>query len=283
MTRIGSRSRALGVVSTVLALVVIAGCDPTPEPGDGVVRETVEISSDLSGELFAPASGDPTAILVMVPGGAWLTADPTGLHPLAEHLADVGITVLAARVRAAEDGVTYPTPVSDVVCALAYVAAREGGDETDPVPTVVLGHSSGAHLAALAALTPDVAEECTDPIVTPDGLVGLAGPYDVSAIPDLAHPFFGTDPEEDPETWRRGNPLRVSASMPQLPVLLVHGESDDVVPASFTREFALALESGGHQVATTMIPGADHVSIYTPEVVGEIVTEWVRELERLNG
>jgi pimeloyl-ACP methyl ester carboxylesterase len=44
--------------------------------------------------------------------------------------------------------------------------------------------------------------------------------------------------ETDAALWESGNPLLRAGLRPEIPVLLIHGDSDDLVPPSFTSEFA---------------------------------------------
>jgi acetyl esterase/lipase len=185
------------------------------------------------------------------------------------------------RIRAAEDGVRYPVPVEDVLCALASAVATTAARGVQPGPIVVLGHSSGAHLAALAVLAvTDYSPTCRDPLVRPTALVGVAGPYDVSQLPDLADALFGTSPEDDATTWEAGNPVRRAALRPEVPVLLLHGEQDEVVPPSFTTDFAARLRQGGHAVSVELVPGADHGSVFSSAVAGPIIARWLAGLAR---
>jgi dipeptidyl aminopeptidase/acylaminoacyl peptidase len=114
--------------------------------------------------------------------------------------------------------------------------------------------------------------------VAADGLIGAAGPYDVSARSDMASALFGVAPDEDPELWADGNPLLLTERRPELPVLLLHGEDDRVVPLSATAAFAQALESGGHPTMVITVPDTDHQRIYTPEAVAAPILEWVAGL-----
>jgi predicted esterase len=61
-------------------------------------------------------------------------------------------------------------------------------------------------------------------------------------------------------------------------VLLLHGSSDQLVPLSFTTHFAEALEAGGHQVTLNVLANADHHSIYSPELAGDLLLEWIRNV-----
>jgi dipeptidyl aminopeptidase/acylaminoacyl peptidase len=63
-----------------------------------------------------------------------------------------------------------------------------------------------------------------------------------------------------------------------VPVLLLHGDADDVVPVEATRLFAAALEEGGHDTTVEVLPGVDHQEVYTAEVAAQPVAEWVAGL-----
>ena len=65
----------------------------------------------LEARFYPSTDAGPAALLVMVPGGGWQTADPTGLDGLARELRDSGIFTATVEVRAGEDEVVYPIPV----------------------------------------------------------------------------------------------------------------------------------------------------------------------------
>ena len=208
-----------------------------------------------------------------------MTADPSGLAGLAAGLADARVAAVTAHIRAAAAHVVYPDPVEDVLCAVAAAAEHVGSAGFPPSAVAVLGHSSGAHLAALAVLAyDDYAPACGSPAVTPDALIGLSGPYDISRVPDLAAALLGTSPDDDPDTWTSANPVARADLRPEVPVLLLHGDADTVVPVDFTTQFAEALESGGHPTTTDLVPGADHGTIFTSEVATERIVPWLRSL-----
>ena len=112
---------------------------------------------------------------------------------------------------------------------------------------MLLGHSSGAHLSAVATLDPaSVTPRCEDPVVAPDALVGLAGPYDIRNFSDAAANLFAAD--ADDATWDAANPVLLADQRPDVPVLLLHGDADELVPTQFSTDFAAALRAGGHHV-----------------------------------
>ncbi|HSO49931.1 MAG TPA: alpha/beta hydrolase fold domain-containing protein [Acidimicrobiia bacterium] len=259
---------------------------PSPTTAPGPDRPVVEVHTEeylpgLAATVFSPVPPG-AGVLVMVPGGGWQTADPAGFADLARYLAETGLVVVTVEVRAAVDDVVYPVPVEDVMCAVGFSAEWAEAQGQPSGPLVVLGHSTGAHLAALAALAgPDELPECSPPALLPDALVGLAGTYDVAHLPEVAVSLFGVPPEEDPDLWDRGNPVMRAGARPEVPVLLIHGAEDELVPRSFTDEFASALDSAGHRTTVEIIPAADHHQIYRPESTGSLIGDWAHSLAGL--
>jgi acetyl esterase/lipase len=239
----------------------------------------VEYAPGLGADLFLPRRAGRVPLVVLVPGGSWTTADPSGLAGLAGHLAGAGVAAAPAAIRAAQDDVVYPVPVEDVLCAVAATVARARSLGFVPDPVAVLGHSSGAHLAALAVLTvDDVSPTCTSPLVRPAALVGLSGPYDISQVPELATALLGSSPDDDPAAWQAANPVLRAGLRPDVPVLLLHGDRDEVVPVDFTTQFARALQAAGHRTTVEVVPGADHQGVYAPEVSGDRIARWLLAL-----
>lgn len=234
----------------------------------------------MASDLFLPtARAGSIPVVVLVPGGGWTSADRSGLRPLAEALAASGMAVVSTTYRTAPQGAFFPVPVEDVVCAVDDAVARVTAAGVTAGPVVVVGHSAGAQLAALAALVGARYQDgCPRPAQSIDALVGLAGPYDVALLPDVGVALFGVSPSKDPQAWRDGNPLTWAGERPQLPVLLLHGELDTTVPLSFSRAFATALKDGGHPVTLTVVADADHSSIYRPERAAAPIAAFVRTL-----
>jgi acetyl esterase/lipase len=146
----------------------------------------------------------------------------------------------------------------------------------DAGPLVVAGHSAGGHLAALAALAPDrFGADCPYPAVPADGLVGLAGVYDVTQATEVAVSLFGTDPDADAARWSAGNPVTYVGDRPDLPVLLLHGSADPLVPLSMTRDMAAALRAGEHEVSVEIVEGADHATVYQADSAGPPILDWI--------
>lgn len=242
-----------------------AGVEPSSTPGAG------EYLPGLPGVLEMP-EGDPTAAVVLVPGGSWRAANPEGFIPLGADLADAGFAALTITYGTDTTGAHYPRPLDDVRCAVGYAAQQVPG-----VPVVVVGHSAGANLALLAALQPDRADEaCPNPHQPVAGAVGLAGPYDVQRTA-IGGYLFGVPQDEDPELWADGNPHTWAGERPDLPVLLVHGEADHEVPLFFTEDMAAELRAGGHPVDVLVQPGLGHNDVFRSESLLAPLVAWLED------
>ena len=292
MTTCGARRAASLAASLALLAAACAGCSDTaegPAPGQpaagGPARtpSAGPVSHEYRPGLVAfphlPQGVTSAPVVVMIPGGGWQTADPTGLEPLAAALASEGVVAMPVVIRAGADGVVYPIPLEDVVCALAdgVATAREAGIQ--PTRAVLLGHSSGAHLSAVATLDPErYTPGCEDPVVAPDALVGLAGPYDLREFSDAAQNLFADDAPD--ATWDGANPVLLAGNRPQVPVLLLHGGSDELVPPTFSTDFAGALRASGHPVTLDVIPGVYHGEVYSAAVAATPVGTWLAGLPK---
>lgn len=252
-----------------------------PSPGGGAPSDAATTAATVvrawqepyrpGRDATAALPDDPRAVVVLVPGGGWATADPTGLGPLADHLTRAGLATVTITYGTSSTDDHFPVPADDVACAVAFAAVQ-----VPDVPVVVLGHSAGGHLAALVALVPDRdASGCPHAAHAADAVVGLAGPYDVLQAQRFARDLVPTAPADDAATWSAANPLDHAGERPEVPFLLVHGSADRVVPPSFTAGLADALRAGGHDVTLEMLDGIDHHRVIAPDVVGDVVVDWV--------
>lgn len=211
----------------------------------------------------ARASPGPVPVVVHVHGGGWrrgsrrhpLPATGDGFYP---GLAAAGLAVAAIDYRLSGEA-RYPAAVDDVRAAVAWVRAALPGYGITPGPVVLWGDSAGGHLALLAALSGTAVTGRVD------GVVAWFPVTDLTTVgrPDDDDPqmrealFLGAPPSQVPELARAASPLtHVHAGAP--PILLLHGDSDTLVPADQSIRFARALQDAGGTVSLVLVPGASH-------------------------
>lgn len=224
-----------------------------------------------------PRTPGPT--IVYVHGGGWVIGhrDRQGL-PLLQHLAARGWVGFSVDYRLSPRA-TFPDHLVDVKRAIAWV--REHGAEygADTGFLVLAGNSAGAHLAALAALTPG------DPAYQPgfeaadtsvDACLAFYGVYDLLDRWDhwpndgmkrlLERQVMKKTRAEARAAYDAGSPVaRVHAGAP--PFLLVHGSHDTLTPVEESRRLHEALAAASRApVAFSKIPGAQHAFEIFPSV-----------------
>ncbi len=279
----GAATLAVAGAAVVAAVLAACGAEPTgpvPDPPDALAPPlSHEYLPGLEAYPHVPEGVTTAPVVVIVPGGSWRSSGTVGYQPLAAALADEGVFAMPVRVRVADDGATWPVPVEDVLCALAdgVATARERGIE--PGPVVLLGHSAGAHLASVAALSPEAFDPgCRDERVDPDAVVGLAGPYDIRRFAEPAEALLGSTWRDGDARWEAANPVLLAARHPDVSFLLLTGSDDDVVDRRFTTDFGVALDEAGHPTTVAVLEDVDHQEIYWPSVAAEPVLRWLRTL-----
>jgi len=288
----GSRRRVTARLTWLTLVVLVASaCAPESDPNATATAPEIPTTttspldsstsagpatthlSDTDLDIRVPEGEGPFPAVVLVHGGGWVGGSPELMAGLARFLADAGYLTVNTGYTLSNGIAGFPVAVDDVACAARNAADHPYSDGT----VTVVGHSAGAHLAALVALDTDVyGTECAlvEPVI-PDRLVGLAGPYDVSRIGPLIVPFFGVPPNEDPELWQAGNPLNQVANNPDLSSLIMHGEEDGLIDLSFATDFAEALSGAGSEAVVEVVEGARHNEMHHPDVVGDLIVTWL--------
>lgn len=196
-------------------------------------------------DLYRPESGDTGTVVVFFYGGSWRWGDKADYRFVAESLTRQGITVVIPDYRVYPE-VTFPGFVEDGAQAMRWVQENLASRDNR---VFVMGHSAGAHIAALVALDPryrpaDVA-----------GFVGISGPYDFLPFSArTAEIFAGTADlaQTQPITFAGpGSP----------PALLFHGAEDRIVYTHNAENLTAALRRSGIPVRYVLYEDRGHVDI----------------------
>jgi len=217
--------------------------------------------------------GAPRGVVVVLHGGFWKQAYDLDLgRPLATDLAAHGWAAWNLEYRRVGTGGGVPATLDDVA---AGIDALDDLD-LDLSTVVTLGHSAGGHLAAWAAARGRYdawPERVRVTAVVPQaGVLDLRSAYaeglgDGAVEAFLGHRPAGADDRYDPT---RQVPLDV-------PVWCVHGEADDIVPVSQSRDYVAAATRAGATAELVEVAG-DHFVVIEPTS-----TAWDRTLGILDG
>ena len=245
---------------------------------DGVTRTVLRWEGDdghtQPADLYrrpAHPGAPPAPILVYAHGGGWVMgARRTQGLPLMIGLARAGWICLSVEYRLSPRA-TFPDHVIDVKRGVAEARARAAAWGGDPGRIFLAGDSAGAHLATLAAVTPDRRDwqpgfEAADTSV--EAAVAGYGIYDLTSRErQWPHEAFRRLIEravikrrlrDAPEAFRDASPWdHLGADTP--PLLLVHGTYDSVVPIAEARAFARHGERvAPGRVSLLEVPGGQH-------------------------
>lgn len=278
-----SRRRVL--LGALLAPLVTAACgDPQPPTGsaaaENMAGEAAAVTTTQTyhygaakaqaADLLLPAAR-PHGVVVLVHGGYWQRGyDRTLEDDVAADLVGAGWAVWNLDYRAVGDGGGWPGSFDDVAAGTDHlaVAAREHGLALDTV--VAVGHSAGGTLAlGLAARSRPGAPESHDHegvgvtgVVTQAGVNSLFDGWDDRLGGGAVASVMGGSPQQVPERYAAVDPTKL---LPLgVPVLVVTGTDDDLVPSTQSRDFAAATQAAGDDVRLEVVTGEGHVAHLEP-------------------
>jgi dipeptidyl aminopeptidase/acylaminoacyl peptidase len=142
-----------------------------------------------------------------------------------------------------------PTTLKALARALQHVRRIPGVDSTR---TALWGFSRGATAAALLAAQ----REDLQGVVLQAGIYDLASAYDSTASEELRAEIRHQAGKRG-ESWKRRSP-RLSSRGIRAPVLIIHGERDQEVPATQALTMAAALRKAGRTATVNLLPEAEH-------------------------
>jgi len=195
----------------------------------------------------------PKPLVVYVHGGGWHEGDRgAAMHPwLNPLLVSHGYVTASVTYRLSGEA-PWPAPLEDVRSALRWLREEATDLGADPERVGLWGHSAGAHLAALAALTAPPSER----------VQAVA----VSACPsDLRAERLDTGNEVARLMGSHADPSMLIAASPVCqvrpgapPFLLAHGTEDRVVPTENSERLRDALVAVGAETTWVPVEGGGH-------------------------
>ena len=207
-------------------------------------------------DVYVPKDkADQAPVVVYFYGGRWEEGSKEQYKFLAQAMTSRGYIAVVADYRLYPQ-VKFPTFVEDGAQAVAWARTHASEYGGDPGKLVVMGHSAGAHIAAMLAMNGEYLQAVGGSRAWLAGMVGLAGPYDFLPLKaaDLKD-MFGP-----PERYPLSQPINyVDGKNP--PLLLLHGLGDETVFPKNTRNLAKAVAEKNGPVAIKLYPDIGHIKL----------------------
>ncbi|WP_344313131.1 alpha/beta hydrolase family protein [Fodinicola feengrottensis] len=238
-------------------------------------------------DLHLPAGTSRSLpVVVVIHGGYWSDAYGKDLgDPLAVDLANRGYAAVNIEYRRLGSGGGWPATLTDVAAAidsLDTVVRPAAHDRLDLTRVVALGHSAGGQLAVWAAARPGFPSSApgSGPKVRLRAAISQAGVVDLitGAHQQLGggavQALLGGSPEAVPERYTLASP---SERIPVgVPISLVHGDIDSIVPIEQSERYAAKAQAAGDKVTFVKVSDADHFAMINPKTPA-----WQRCVEQL--
>ncbi|GAA4348958.1 alpha/beta hydrolase family protein [Angustibacter luteus] len=257
------------VLGGALASALLAGCGGRDDGRAAVPdarRHTYRYGADdvQVADLLLPTT-PASRVAVLVHGGYWQAEYRKSLEDqVAADLVSRGWAVWNIDYRGIGGGGGWPTTFTDVASAtdLLATAAAEHHLPTDGV--LAVGHSAGGPLALWLAARSNLGARAPGgrPKVRVVGAVSQAGVNDLAAGSEAGlgggavDDLMGGTPVEQPARYAVADP-RLLVPL-RVPLLVVTGGADDVVPLEQSTGFAAAARADGDDVQLSVVPGEDH-------------------------
>jgi len=236
-------------------------------------------------DLYRPEGVERPPVALYLHGGGWTVGART--DRIAERVAPVvaqGVAIASASYRLT-DVAQWPAQRDDVVAAAAFLRdhADELGVRGDRIGA--WGASAGGHLALMAALTGDVDLHAVvaffataDFLAMPNFVPGRDAPLPpFLADEPLPEPSFiarllGGEPADVPDRAQDASPAHWAHQAADTRFLLVHGDTDGLVPLEQSRLMHRALRAAGADCTLLVITDANHEdpAFDRPEILGGV-------------
>lgn len=218
-------------------------------------------------DLYLPRERPRQTIpgIIVIHGGGWRQGDKERFAFIASRLAEEGFAAASIEYRLSTEA-PFPAAVHDVKAATRWMRANAEKYGIAGEALGAIGGSAGAHLAVLLATSHGIPDlEGTGGHLSSSSkiqaAVGMATPATFVDFDGWGYgaleAFLAVSPDEHPETWALASPMsHVDRTDP--PLLLLHSDSDGVVPYKQSIDLAEHCEEVGVTSELIKIPGAPH-------------------------
>ncbi len=215
---------------------------------------------------FWPAPNNAKApLVVFIHGGGWSIGDKaSGAGSKSEYYNSLGHAFASVNYRLVPE-VTPAEQARDVAASIAWMRANASRLGFDADRIFVMGHSAGAHLAALVSTDTRYLTEAGVPLSAMRGAILLDGAgYDVvkqmAYKGNRARGMYDAAFTKDPATQARLAPVTYAGS-PDVSRWLILPVASRPDALDQSQLLARALQSGGAKASVKPVPNATHASV----------------------
>ncbi len=291
----------------IVILILLAGrsltmADPKKKFVDNIPAD-VTVLSNLeyvpgggqwqSLDLYLPkTTGGPLPLVVFIHGGGWCAFTKDDWHPSFHDLLTHGFAVANINYRLTP-GSIFPAQIYDAKAAVRWLRSHAADYHLDPNHVGVWGHSAGGHLSALMGVSNGVAAlEGTEGVTGVSSDVQAAcdwsGPTELvktyengrdanALLWDVVVKLVGGPDKVNKDLLAQASPITYVNSN-AVPLLIMQGVNDDVVPLFHSNDFGNALKKVGVESTVIIIPGEGH-GICKPDDVAQVTAFFEKHLK----
>jgi len=247
---------------------------------------------------------DVYPVVIHIYGSAWFNNNgksAADLGTIVNALLHAGYAVVCPNHRSSMDA-KWPAQIHDIKAVVRFVRGEALKYQFNPRFVAISGFSSGGHLASITATTSGTKKETVgQQSIDLEGSLGnytnesssvnaacdWSGPIDLTAMDCGDHMTMGDNSPEDvllgskldkePDKY-----LSLSATTyvdrNDPPVIIFHGERDNVVPCCQGRKFFEVLKAAGVKTEATFVPQGGHgMGMYSEDNLKKMV-DFLNEL-----
>jgi acetyl esterase/lipase len=217
------------------------------------VRRDIAYGSDSRHTLdvHAMPGAQERPVVIFWYGGGWITGSKAAYRFVGNALARCGYCAILPDYRL-YPAVRFPGFIEDAAQVVAFVRQKARDWGGNPSKIILMGHSAGAHLAAMVAFNRSYLRAVGGTNRWISAFVGLSGPYAVLPDSDPYRSIFGAPYQ--PEDWQ---PIsHVDDDSP--PSLLLQGACDRLLDCSEATRLRDALLHRHVEAEAEVFPSASH-------------------------
>lgn len=216
-------------------------------------------------DIYTPDDGDNCPIAVWIHGGGWRRGDKSAVDVKPRAFTQRGYVFASINYRFVPQ-VTVEDQAADVAAAIRWLADRAGQYKGSPDKIIVMGHSAGAHLAALVATDGSYLQAQGLSLNSLKACIAVdTAAYDVSRQVSAVRPrgslLYDSVFGRDQLRHKRLSPLTHVAAASGIPPFLILHVADRPDSGAQSRSFAAALRQAGVKAVVLAAEGKTHATI----------------------